>query len=140
MEAKIGVIYTDGTDDIVVASVTEKMINYYPDGDTTDKPKRMMKETFFSRFHEKAIMPVPKVEQRSGRIHRAEPANSHPAIVMAKTPAEALQLDNDVLQSPRRPGKATMAKFKAKWEKRFKKDLRYGSRKAKVEAKRALGL
>lgn len=146
MEIKKDVTYTDGSMEVVVLRTTDKMVFFRDSAEPKPfvavKEQRMMKDTFTSRFYEKPGFkePVKKFE-----VTTPEPAMT----IRAATAEEAIQFAaSKVEQRVGRIKRAPLSErahskveaLKAKWEKKFRKDLRYGSRKAKVEAKRALGL
>lgn len=108
---------------VEVTKVTDSTVFFRLAG-TTDKPAYVRKNTFISR---------------------AAPTSEEECSAKLEEDLKELESFGDtpimetVFVAGRQCGKRTMvAELTEKWVKKFKKDLRYGSRKAKNEARRAL--
>lgn len=150
--------YTNGLAVIEVIRSTDKTV-FYRAADLPNEPEsRMLKTTFERDFHEvdndgpgEEDGPWAEGwEERAGITKTPEKYDvltpSQVVVIHAATPEEAISMAAMKLGDNPRNKRAPMglraltkiAALNVKREKQFRKDLRYGSRKAKVVAKRAL--
>lgn len=122
----VGATYDYQATQVVVRKVTDSTVFFNLKSAPDDKPLYVRKNTFLSR----AELSITSGTV-TGRFSCATPN-------FTEVPRN--EVTEKVFVAGRQCGKRTMvAELTEKWAKKFKKDLRYGSRKAKNEARRALG-